>query len=113
MPTPLVINNLPLPDGTLLQPTGEIDLARSPELRQRLREELERRPKRLIIDLSKVAYMDSSGVATLVEALQRSKAANCRLILTGLQPKVKSIFAIARLDSVFAIAADIEAARTA
>jgi anti-sigma B factor antagonist len=98
--------------GTVLALAGEIDLARSPELRLRLREEMDRRPSRLVIDLAKVTYMDSSGVATLVEALQRSKSAGTRLLLSELQPRVRSIFTISRLDTVFEIVPTTEDART-
>ena len=65
---------------------------------------------RLVIDLSAVPFMDSSGVATLVEALQVQRRGSNKLVLCGLQPKVRSIFEIARLDMVFAIADDASAA---
>ena len=110
MAPPLQFQSSPLTDGVVLRPEGEIDLARSPELRLRLREELARSPRRLVVDLAAVPYMDSSGVATLVEALQRSRSAGCKLLLAALQPKVRSIFAISRLDTVFQIAATAEEA---
>ena len=53
-------------DTVVASPVGEIDLARSPSLRNRLAEILAEKPARLIIDLAQVPYMDSSGVATLV-----------------------------------------------
>lgn len=113
MPAQLSFQTQTLADGLILGPQGEIDLARSPELRLRLREELARSPRRLVIDLSGVPYMDSSGVATLVEALQRSRTAGCKLILASLQPKVRSIFTISRLDTVFLIVPDVEQAAKA
>lgn len=113
MPPPLAFRTTSLPDGLVLRPEGDIDLARSPELRQRLRSELERGHRRLVLDLSGVPYMDSSGVATLVEALQRSRTAGCRLLLAGLTPKVRSIFAISRLDTVFQILDSVDAALSA
>lgn len=111
MASTLQITGERLPDGALLTLVGEIDLARSPELRLKLRESVDAGPKRLVIDLARVTYMDSSGVATLVEALQRSKARGCRLVLSGLQPKVRSIFSISRLDTVFEIAATLDNAK--
>ena len=60
-------------------------------------------PGRLVIDLSEVPYMDSSGVATLVEAMQVARRRNQKLILCSPQEKVKAIFEIARLDMVFKI----------
>ena len=47
--------------------------------------------------------MDSSGVATLVEAMQLSRKQNASLVLFSMQDKVRSIFEIARLDRVFTI----------
>ena len=50
---------------------GEIDMSHSPGVHQTLVEVLENRPSRLIIDLTEVTYMDSSGVGILVDALRR------------------------------------------
>ena len=93
-------------DAVVASPVGEIDLARSPSLRNHLAEIFAKKPARLIIDLAQVPYMDSSGVATLVEALQLSRSNDCTLILAGMQDRVHSVFEIARLDTVFTIVAD-------
>lgn len=97
-------------DATVVTPIGEVDLTASPVLRQELKKLQSAPPKRLVVDLSQVPYMDSSGVATLVEAMQIARRNNTRLVLCGMQPKVRSIFEIARLDTVFAIAPDADAA---
>lgn len=103
-----------LPDGVVATLAGEIDYSRSPGLRNKLLELITtRKPARLVLDLSKVPYMDSSGVATLVELFQAQRRANSKLVLFGLQPKVKGIFEIARLNTVFSIAPDLEAAKKA
>lgn len=93
-------------DGVCVQIVGDIDLSCSPDLRVELLQVAAKKPARLLLDLTGVEYMDSSGVATLVEALQVQKKASAALILFGLQPKVRSIFEIARLDMVFKIVAD-------
>lgn len=87
----------------LLRPVGDVDLSRSPQMRERLAKALASKPSRILVDLSQVPYMDSSGVATLVEALQHCRKAGCELMLTSLHPKVRSIFEIAKLDQVFKI----------
>ena len=110
---PLPVRSEPLADGLALVPEGDIDLSRSPEMRKRIKEALDGRPKRLVLDLGRVNYMDSSGVATLVEALQRSRTIGCTLVICGMQPKVRSIFEIARLVSVFKIVASRAEAETA
>jgi anti-sigma B factor antagonist len=97
-------------DGVVLRPQGEIDLSRAPEFRQAIGRAQGQKPSRLIIDLSDVPYMDSSGVATLVEAMQTARRTDGRLILCGLQERVQSIFEIARLDIVFTIVESCEEA---
>ena len=92
-------------DGaTIIAPEGDVDLSRSPVLRTSLRQAQTSRPKRLVVDLGQVDYMDSSGVATLVEALQIARRNNTRMVLCGMRDRVRSIFEIARLDTVFTIA---------
>lgn len=98
-------------DGAIIvAPTGDIDLTGSPTLRNELRKFAAQRPVRMVVDLSGVSYMDSSGVATLVEAMQMTRRSNTKLVLCGMQDRVKSIFEIARLDSVFTITPDLESA---
>ncbi len=90
-------------DATILRPRGEVDLSSAGSLRRRIGEAQAVRPPRLIIDLVDVPYMDSSGVATLVEAMQVARRTGGKLILCCLREKVRSVFEIARLDMVFTI----------
>ncbi len=105
-----IVNTENLSDGTMLKLRGEIDLSESPTVRIALLDMSKQKPQRLVVDLAEVAYMDSSGVATLIEALQQQRKHQGRMILCGLQPKVRSIFEIARLDLVFEIVDDVDAA---
>lgn len=89
--------------ATILAPVGEIDLSCAPAFRTHISAAQAARPPKLIIDLAAVPYMDSSGVATLVEAMQNARRNGGKLILCALQDKVRSIFEIARLDMVFTI----------
>ena len=59
-----------LPKGTLLTVEGQVDMHTSPELRGKLRESLEKKRTPIVVDLTKVGFIDSSGLATLIEALQ-------------------------------------------
>ncbi len=63
---------------------------------------------RVVVDLSGVPYMDSSGVATLVEAMQVARKTRTVLILCNLTDRVRSIFEIAKLEMVFRIVATRE-----
>lgn len=89
--------------ATVVWLTGDVDLYRSPEVRAALMEVTGRRAPVLIVDLTDVPHMDSSGVATLVEALQRIKRYAGRLVLVGLQERVQSVFEIAKLTELFEI----------
>jgi len=99
--------------GTLVRPHGFIDLSRSPSLRTALAEVHRARPTRVVVDLSQVDYMDSSGVATFVEALQIARTNKIPLVLCAMQDRVRSIFEIARLDMVFTICDDLDSATSA
>ncbi|NOZ57296.1 MAG: STAS domain-containing protein [Calditrichaeota bacterium] len=89
---------------------GEVDLYSSPELRKAILSQAEKRPSRLVVDLSGVQYMDSSGVATLVEGLQKLEQNGGELVLCGLGDMVQEVFKLTRLDSVFQILPSLEEA---
>jgi anti-sigma B factor antagonist len=92
-------------DAVVAAVRGEIDLHNSPELRIALLGILAKSsPKKLILNLGQVPYMDSSAVAVLVEALQKLRRFGGKLMLTDLQPRVKGLLEIARLDSIFVLA---------
>ena len=94
-------------DALVLSIQGEIDLHNSPELRVEIFGYLDRRrPRRLVLDLSQVPYIDSSTLAVFVEALKRVLKEGGKVFLVGLQPRVKGLIEIARLSSIFAICGD-------
>ena len=82
---------------------GEIDLHISPGIAESLRLMTEKRPKRLVVDLSRVTYVDSSGLAVLIEGMQNVEEYGGKLTLAGMNENVRSIFEMARLDQVFQI----------
>jgi len=82
---------------------GDIDLTRSLDFQKSLLSVLDDGPQRIIVNLSGVSYMDSSGVASLVKLLARTRKSGCPLSLVGLTARVKSLFEITRLDIVFNI----------
>jgi anti-sigma B factor antagonist len=88
---------------------GEIDLHNSSQLRTALLGAVSKyHPKKIILNLGLVPYMDSSAIAVLVEALQRLRKTGGQVVLTNLQPRVKGLLEIARLNTVFGIAASEE-----
>lgn len=90
-------------DHALLHVRGEINYQTAPELRARLHALMIQRPARLRVDLSGVPYMDSAGMAVLVEALQTQRRHGLTLELCGLQARVRSLFEIAHLDALFGL----------
>jgi anti-sigma B factor antagonist len=109
----ILSDSQPWGDGIMVAMHGEIDFSRSPDLRVELLALLNTKPRKLVLDLADVPYMDSSGVATLVEALTVQRKTGNKLVLCNLQPKVRGIFEIARLNMVFQIVENLEAAKTA
>ena len=92
---------------------GEIDLHISPRVAATLNAALKEKPQNLVIDMSKCAYIDSSGLAVLIEAMQNVEKYGGKFSLAALQESVKPIFEIARLDQVFRIFPDVETAQKA
>jgi len=92
---------------------GEVDLYSSPDLRQKLLELTSAQMDAIIVDLHKVKYMDSSGVATLVEALQQVGKYGGKLKLANLRDAVKDVFELSRLDKVFDVCESVEDAKKA
>ena len=95
---------------TIISLEGEIDLHVSPRIAATLIAAVKEKPRNLIVDLAKVSYIDSSGLAVLIEAMQSIEKYGGKFALAGLQENVKPIFEIARLDQVFRIFPDVDAA---
>jgi len=82
---------------------GEIDMFSSPNLRDKLVPYFEKKMKGIIVDLSGVSFMDSSGIATLVEGLQWSRKENKPFVLTGVGTNVMNALLLTKLNKVFTI----------
>ena len=89
---------------------GEIDLHVSPTVTTTLNEVIDKKPERLVVDLSEVSYIDSAGLAALIQAMQKMEGYGGKFMLSGLQETVRSIFEISRLDQVFQIFPDANSA---
>jgi anti-anti-sigma factor len=100
-------------EPNVLSLEGEIDLHVSPRVAASLAALIEPKPKRLVVDLTKVTYIDSSGLAVLIEGMQNVEAYGGKFVLAGLQENVRPIFEIARLDQVFIIFPHVDAALSA
>lgn len=91
---------------------GEIDLENAGEVRKALLNALKQK-KDLLIDLSAVSYIDSSGIASLVEGLQVARKQKNDLWLVAVSARALRVLELARLDKVFTIHTDVAAALAA
>lgn len=85
---------------------GEIDINTSPGVKKSFDKLISSKTPKIIINLSKVSYVDSSGLATLVEILKNMRSYGGRLRLSDMSSKIKSLFEITKLEKLFEIVAD-------
>ncbi|WP_146252238.1 STAS domain-containing protein [Streptomyces carminius] len=110
----------PLPSGptlTLASRTGEghtvvavdgpLDYHTSPQLLGHLRSKEPRRVPLVVLDLSRVAFCDSSGLGAFVEIFRHRSEEGLRLALTGLQPEVRRVMELTRLVDVLPLYATV------
>ncbi len=91
-------------DATIVDVVGDIDLYNSPDVRKVLLEALrEKHAPRVIVNLKEVRYIDSSGVASLVEGLKVSRDLGSRFILYGLSSAAREVLELSRLIKVFEV----------
>jgi anti-sigma B factor antagonist len=97
----------------IFSPEGAIDLHVSPEMRASLRAIIDEKPKRLVVDLSRVPYVDSSGIAVLIGAMQSLEHEGGVFLLAGAREAVRMILESAKLDKYFRLFPTVESALAA
>jgi len=97
-------------DVTVCSLSGEININTSPELRKVFDELTAKKIAKVVLDLGSIEYIDSSGLATLIEMLRRMKRYNGKLRLYGLSEKIRSLFEITKLTKLFEMFDDEESA---
>jgi anti-sigma B factor antagonist len=90
------------PGTTIVDVTGDIDMGTSPGLRKTLLDSL-KDTSRLVVNLRDVRYVDSSGIASLVEVLKEARDSQKRLVLFGLNKAVHEVLQLTRLNKIFEI----------
>lgn len=96
-----MVNGVPV-----LALSGEVDLQSSPELRAALQTRSRAKSPALLLNFENVTYLDSSGLATLIEYYQASRAFHGKFVLYNLPPRIRNVFEIARLEQIFSIHPD-------
>lgn len=93
--------------ASVLRLSGEIDLSNSPQARKLILAEIAA-GKSLAIELSGVRYIDSSGIASLVEGYQKAKAGGQGFGLIAVSEPAMKVLQLARLDQVFPLFASVD-----
>ena len=103
-----------LPESNCVLPLeGEVDLNVSPHLAATINELIQAKPPRLVIDLTRVTYIDSSGLAVLIGGMQNVEEYGGTLALAGVSDDIRSILETARLDQFFVTYPHVDAALAA
>jgi anti-sigma B factor antagonist len=90
--------------ATILDISGNIDMSNSPLMRTALLREIqERTAARVVVNMSDVGYIDSSGVASLIEGLKAARDSGLRFVLFGLSESAREVLKISRLLRLFEI----------
>jgi anti-sigma B factor antagonist len=89
-------------DTTIVALSGDIDLDNSPLVRNALLESVGER-RGVLVEMSGVSYIDSSGIASLVEAYQSARRESTRFALVAVSEAAMRVLELARLDRVFSI----------
>jgi len=90
-------------DVTFCKIEGEININTSPQLRKSFEDLIKSGEKKIIIDFSSVPYIDSSGLATLIELFQRLKKTDGKLRICNMSEKVRNVFEVTKLHKLFEI----------
>ncbi len=89
--------------GEVVSISGRITTDTSSQMRSRLGDALGSKPDTVTVDLSHVEYMDTSGLATLIEAMRIARKQHTQLILRGVQEQPRYLLKVTDLDHVFPI----------
>jgi len=109
----LTVNATTAEPFEIIEVGGEVDVYTAPKLREAIVAAVDAGHTRLIIDVQKVEFLDSTGLGVLVGALKRVRADDGSLDIVCTQERIAKIFEITGLDKVFGLHDSIEAARAA
>lgn len=87
---------------TVVALSGDVDLHYSPEARKQILAQVNNN-NNVLVDLSGVSYIDSSGIASLVEGFQLARSKKLQFGLAGVSDAARQVLQLARLDKVFQI----------
>jgi len=89
---------------------GKLTALNAPELKSNIEQLIQKGTTQFIVDLSKISFIDSSGLSALIGGLKAAREAKGYLKLAGLNEQVGTIFRLTKLDRVFEMYRNVEAA---
>lgn len=84
---------------------GEVDLATAPDLRDRLHEVMDDKPRVLVVDLLQVTFIDSTALGVLIDAWKQSETMGAAMRIVVSEPRILKVFTITGLTDIFTIRA--------
>ncbi len=100
-------------EHTVLEVGGEVDVYTAPRLRERLLELIDGGARRVVVDLGRVDFLDSTGLGVLIGGLKRLRSAEGSFALVCDKEPLLKIFRITALDQVFPLHPTVDAAISA
>jgi len=97
-----------LETAAVVDVAGEVDMATSPELRSALKRLTRSSPARIVVNLTDVDFMDSSGIATLVQAMKESKPHGGQVVLAAPSQNLLRVLQLSNLTTLFRIYATVD-----
>jgi anti-sigma B factor antagonist len=95
---------------TVIAPEGKLNLVSAPPIKARIDDLVNSGMKRIVIDLSEVSYVDSSGLGALIGGLKAARQAEGDLRISGAGTQIKAVLALTNLDRILAPYASVEEA---
>lgn len=102
----LTIENQESGDGVVLQVTGDVDMESSPRLRDEIKKSIKKKPASLKLRLADVPYIDSSGIAVLIEGMKWTQKKKVAYALVDISDSVRDVLQMSKLLSVFTVEGD-------
>lgn len=99
----MILTHRNVDDIDIVALAGRLVMADVPQTRQRLLATVEQGNGKLILDLAEVGFMDSSGLSVLVSVLKAARLKNGEVVLLHLNPTIRSLLELTRLQQVFSI----------
>lgn len=87
----------------IIELEGEVDVYTAPQLKQQMISLLESGARELVVDLTKVDYLDSTALGVLIGGLKRMRERDGNMVLVCPSPRIRRVFEITGLDKIFDI----------